>query len=221
MKQVEKKIIYLFKKHHITYDQSREIIRNVRNELGLKAKTKNKGAVQVLSIADTKLFIWEAYRHSDKKGVIIQTIYETGLRLSELVNLKIDHVNLEERKIFVKEGKGGKNRVIPITSELVRILSLFIGNQGKGFVFTGRSGRAISTRRVQQIINEVAAKCTWLNRKITPHVFRHSRATHLLEYGFNKDQVQAFLGHENAQTTEIYIKTANIDLMETYSKIFG
>ena len=151
---------------------------------------------------------------STKEGrrnrTILETLYSCGLRVSELCNLKISDLYLEEGFIKV-EGKGNKQRLIPISPRAIRELQLYfidrnqfsIKKDYEDYVFISKRGTNISRIMVFHIIKTLA-EAIGLKKTISPHTFRHSFATHLLEGGANLRAIQCMLGHESIGTTEIY-----------------
>lgn len=145
-----------------------------------------------------------------RNRAILETLYSCGLRVSELCNLKISDLYLAEGFIKV-EGKGSKQRLVPISPRAIKeIEHWFIDrNQGKiksgfeDYVFLARWGNNISRIMVFHMIKELAEKAG-IKKNISPHTFRHSFATHLLEGGANLRAIQSMLGHESIATTEIY-----------------
>lgn len=145
-----------------------------------------------------------------RNRAILETLYSCGLRVSELCNLKISDLYLAEGFIKV-EGKGSKQRLVPISPRAIKeIEHWFIDrNQGKiksgfeDYVFLARWGNNISRIMVFHMIKELAGKAG-IKKNISPHTFRHSFATHLLEGGANLRAIQSMLGHESIATTEIY-----------------
>lgn len=145
-----------------------------------------------------------------RNRAILETLYSCGLRVSELCNLKISNLYFEEGFIKV-EGKGSKQRLVPISPRAVKeIRNWFIDrNQSKvkqgfeDYLFLARWGNNLSRIMVFHLIKELAAKAG-IEKNISPHTFRHSFATHLLEGGANLRAIQCMLGHESIATTEIY-----------------
>lgn len=149
-------------------------------------------------------------REGQRNRAILETLYSCGLRVSELCNLKLSNLYLEEG--FVKvEGKGNKQRLVPISPRAIRELQLYfidrhtmdIERGYEDFVFISRKGKNISRIMVFHII-KVLSEAIGLTKSISPHTFRHSFATHLLEGGANLRAIQCMLGHESIGTTEIY-----------------
>lgn len=149
-------------------------------------------------------------REGQRNCAILETLYSCGLRVSELCNLKLSDLYLNEGFIRV-EGKGSKQRLVPISPRAITELKNYFISRGEGlikpdyedFVFISRFGKNISRIMVFHIIKELAAQIG-LKKEISPHTFRHSFATHLLEGGANLRAIQSMLGHESIGTTEIY-----------------
>ena len=146
-----------------------------------------------------------------RNRAIIETLYSCGLRVSELINLKLSNIFWEEEYIKV-EGKGNKQRLVPISKTAMKeIKSYFIDERNsldikKGnedFVFLNRRGAKLSRQMIFIMVNKFAADAGVV-KNISPHTFRHSFATHLLEGGANLRVIQELLGHESILTTEIY-----------------
>ncbi|QNL47809.1 site-specific tyrosine recombinase XerD [Olivibacter sp. SDN3] len=146
-----------------------------------------------------------------RNKAILELLYSCGLRVSELTNLKISNLFLDIEFIKVT-GKGNKERLIPIGKTAVKHLKIYLQHTRKVFpkkvgmedyVFLNRRGLPLSRVMVFIVIKDLAAKIG-LKKKISPHTFRHSFATHLIEGGADLRAVQDMLGHESISTTEIY-----------------
>ena len=149
-------------------------------------------------------------KEGQRNRAILETLYSCGLRVSELCNLKLSELYFDEGFIKV-EGKGSKQRLVPISPRAIKeikywLLDRNLGKIKKGFedyVFLARWGNSISRIMVFHLIKELAEKAG-ITKNISPHTFRHSFATHLLEGGDNLRAIQCMLGHESIATTEIY-----------------
>ena len=168
---------------------------------------------EVLAVEEIDMLIEQidlSSREGQRNRAILELLYSCGLRVSELCYLKLSDLYLQEG--FVKvEGKGGKQRLVPISSRAKKELQLYFIDRNqftiqKGYedyVFISKRGKNISRIMVFHIIKELSAQ-VGLKKIISPHTFRHSFATHLLEGGANLRAIQCMLGHENIGTTEIY-----------------
>ena len=167
-----------------------------------------------LSVEEIELLI-SALDLSKPEGMrnkaLLEVLYGCGLRVSELINLKLSNLFLDIEYIKVV-GKGNKERLIPIGSSAIKFLQHYIkevrvhskikpGNED--YVFINRLGTALSRVMVFMIIKDLASKAN-LQKNVSPHTFRHSFATHLIEGGADLRAVQEMLGHESITTTEIY-----------------
>lgn len=146
-----------------------------------------------------------------RNKAIIETLYSCGLRVSELVNLKFSEIYFEEGFLRVI-GKGNKERLVPVSSLVQKEIELYANgwrneiNIAKGhedFVFLNRRGKALTRVMIFTIVKNLS-QAIGLDKNISPHTFRHSFATHLIEGGANLRAIQEMLGHESITTTEIY-----------------
>jgi integrase/recombinase XerD len=180
----------------------------------LEAPRKARKLPEVLTLAEIDQLI-EAIDLSSLEGhrnkAILETLYSCGLRVSELVNLKLSDLFLKESFVRVI-GKGNKERLVPIGSVAVKQIVLYQHeircqvNPVKGFenyLFLNRRGRKLSRVMVFTIIQGLAQK-SGLEKHVSPHTFRHSFATHLIEGGADLRAIQEMLGHASITTTEIY-----------------
>ncbi len=138
-----------------------------------------------------------------KSRLIISMLYSSGLRVSELVNLKIEDLNLNENTGWVRKGKGSKDRLFSLSGALISELKDFLEKKGKDNKFVFSKEKPLSTRNIQKIIKGVRQRAG-IKKKVTPHTLRHSFATHLLENGTDIRTIQAILGHASLNTTQVY-----------------
>ncbi|MEO9511735.1 MAG: site-specific tyrosine recombinase XerD [Flavobacteriaceae bacterium] len=148
----------------------------------------------------------------ERNRSILETLYGCGLRVSELINLKLSDLYFEEDFIKVT-GKGDKQRFVPISSVNQKYINIYkdqvrqhciIQKEHEDFLFLNRRGKQLSRAMIFTIIKKLAEKIG-LDKNISPHTFRHSFATHLLENGADLRAIQQMLGHESITTTEIYM----------------
>lgn len=155
-------------------------------------------------------------QHGERNRSILETLYSCGLRVSELINLQLSNINFNENYIKIT-GKGNKQRLSPISGKALKYLSIYINEVrvhldikkgNSDFVFLNNRGAKLSRVMIFLIIKKLAEKIG-LNKKISPHTFRHSFATHLIEGGADLRAVQEMLGHSSITTTEIYTHLDN------------
>lgn len=146
-----------------------------------------------------------------RNRAILETLYSCGLRVSELVNLKFSDLYFDEGFVRVL-GKGSKQRLVPVSKQVEKEIGLYTKNirnhlhikpGNENFVFLNRRGSKLTREMIFLIIKDLA-KQIGLQKNISPHTFRHSFATHLIEGGANLRAIQEMLGHESITTTEIY-----------------
>jgi site-specific recombinase XerD len=144
-----------------------------------------------------------------KHKAILYTIYSCGLRISELLNLRISDIRSDDSYIFIKGAKGKKDRRTLLSENLLKLLrQYYLEFKPSYWLFEGQDGGKYSSTSVQKIYRE-AQKKSGANPWSTPHTLRHSFATHLLENGENLRNIQVLLGHESSKTTEIYTHVIN------------
>ena len=167
-----------------------------------------------------------SHPQGERNRTILETMYSCGLRVSEVITLKISDLFFDEGFIRVL-GKGNKERFVPIHSQAQKFIKSYINEiriheisqkNHEDTLFLNRRGKGLTRQLIFMMINDTATKIN-LKKKISPHTFRHSFATHLLKYGADLRAIQQMLGHESITTTEIYVHldTSYLrDVVETY-----
>lgn len=145
-----------------------------------------------------------------KHRALLTTIYSSGLRLSEVINLKIVDINSKNMQICIYQGKGKKDRIVMLSEKLLFLLrDYFTVYVPKVYLFEGLHGRQYSTRSVQQVLKQTLLK-SGISKNACVHTLRHSFATHLIENGTDIRFVQELLGHNSIKTTMIYTHLTDI-----------
>lgn len=158
-----------------------------------------------------------------RNKAILEVLYATGIRISELTNLEFNQIDLNDCTIRVL-GKGKKDRIVPLGNMAIHYLTLYIEEYRKfllktktsNYVFINKDGNKISRQGFFKILKQIA-KTSGIEKEISPHTLRHSFATHLLNNGADLRVIQELLGHENLVTTEIYSHLGNKKIEEDYS----
>jgi integrase/recombinase XerD len=176
-----------------------------KNIVNIKTPKIAKKLPVVLNKEEVKNLIGAA--KTKKSELLIKMLYASGLRVSELVNMKKGDLELAQKTGWVRKGKGAKDRMIILSENLVEEFQKYLPVITSEFVFVGRKG-PLSVRNVQKIISKTA-KRAGITKKVTPHTLRHSFATHLLEDGTDIRVIQELLGHSNLQTTQIYTQISS------------
>ena len=157
---------------------------------------------------------------------ILETLYGSGLRISELVGLDVDDVDLDEGSVLVRSGKGGKGRRVPLGRQARRALERYLtgiradlskrsGRSSKGALFLNARGDRLSRQGCWKILKGYAG-VAGLERRVSPHTLRHSFATHMLDAGADIRVVQELLGHASLSTTQVYTLVSDSQLREVY-----
>ncbi len=179
-----------------------KLLKQPRKVYHLPRPRKPKQLPKVLSQEEVKRLI--TYPENIKHRCILTIIYAAGLRISEVVNLKIGDLEFERKRILVKNAKGKKDRYTILADKLVASLKRYMElYEPKDWLFEGQYGGKYSVRSVQSIFTDAKLKSK-VSAYATVHTLRHSFATHLLEQGMNLRYIQELLGHESSRTTEIY-----------------
>jgi len=152
-----------------------------------------------------------------RNKLIIELFYVTGVRLSELINIKISDVNFISQSIKVL-GKRDKERIIPITSSVVDTLNNFFANNQKNtYLFTDLEGKKLYNKLVYRIVNKYIGKISSVNKK-SPHILRHTFATHMLNNGADINAIKELLGHANLSATQVYTHNTIEKLKTVYKQ---
>ena len=164
-------------------------------------------------------------KESERNLTIIEALYACGLRVSELITLQISDLYFDEGFISVS-GKGNKQRLIPIVEHTQQLIEDYISNSRAALniddkhsntLFLNRRGKGLTRAMIFTIVKRLVEKAN-LKKNVSPHTFRHSFATHLLENGADLRAIQQMLGHESITTTEIYLHLDRTHLAETVQK---
>lgn len=163
---------------------------------------------KVLSQEDIKLLIGGILNIKHK--AIISTIYSGGLRISELLNLKITDIDSKRMMIRIENSKGNKDREVMLSENLLILLREYYKSyKPKVYIFEGQSGGKYSTRSAEKVFKEALLRVK-INKPASLHTLRHSYATHLIEQGTDIRIVQELLGHKNIKTTQMYTHITDI-----------
>ena len=216
---VEKYIYWLIEKKNISSSFQRTIVASIDKFFSLVVesplairhlypKQLKQSLPDFLTPPEVKKLIDAT--HNIKHKCIVELLYAGGLRLSELLCLKITDIDSHNMIICINSGKGKKDRVVMLSEKLLTDLrSYFIEYHPTEFLFIGQSGGQYSDKSVQNIVKEAAIKAG-IKKHVTPHTLRHSFATHLLEKGTDIRYIQELLGHKSVHTTEIYTHITDV-----------
>ena len=154
-----------------------------------------------------------------RDALILKMLYSTGIRVTELANLKLKDINFGEHKILIL-GKGNKERYVYYGTKCQKLLDKYLSDgrtmyPASAYLFSNKHGNKLNERMIRMIVDECGRKAQ-LNVHVTPHVLRHTYATHMLNEGADLKSVGDLLGHENLSTTQIYTHVSNERLRKVY-----
>lgn len=206
--------------HKIVTTNQFKLIKNPKKDKKLPNFLQSDELDKIFSSIDTSTPLGLRNR------LIIELLYATGLRVSEITSLKLDEIDINNREIRVY-GKGGKERIVLFGDYAKKYLQEYLagprkellnGNQSK-YLLINHNGEELTSRGVEYIIDEIVKECA-LKHHISPHVLRHTFATDMLNNGADLKSVQELLGHSSLSTTQIYTHITNERLRSVYLKSF-
>lgn len=184
-----------------------EIVLEMPNRFySIERPRKVESLPKVISLEEVQSII--EHTNNIKHKCIVSLLYSAGLRRSELLNLKLEDIDSKRMVITVKHGKGNKDRITILSQSVLEDLRIYYkAFKPKVYLFEGIKGKQYSHTSVLKIIKNASKKAN-IKKNITPHMLRHSFATHLLENGTDLRYIQVLLGHSSSRTTEVYTQVA-------------
>jgi integrase/recombinase XerD len=202
--EVIARIARIVRRAGLDYDGWRYVSKMVRKECSLTSRRKPKRLPKVLNSEDFRRFYEVVDRADDvQHSLMLRLLFYTGVRVSELCGIEVAHVDLEQCKIFIEQGKGAKDRYVLFGKGFATALRTHIAaHPDNRWLFQTRRNTRYSTRRVQQIVSLYADKA---GVKATPHTFRHQAITYLTRHsGLADAELQLITGHSRRETLAIY-----------------
>lgn len=191
-------------------------IKNPKKDNGLPKLVKDKDIDKMFLIPDKRNPLGQ------RNLLIIRMLYATGVRVSELVNIKISDINISDRTILIF-GKGSKERIVIFGNNTSEILEYYLNNgrrildtRSSDYLFLNKDGNKLSDRYVRNIINDIIIKAS-VQMHVSPHMLRHTFATDMLNNGADLVSVKDLLGHESLNTTSIYTHVSDDKIREVYN----
>jgi len=188
----------------------------LKEKVKLPSIKRNKTLPDILTIEEIKKIIKNTANIKHK--LIIKLIYGTGLRVSEIVNLKKENVNIEEELIKIKLSKGKKDRFVKIPCSIKEELNNYMKLEIGEYLFESNRGGKLTKATIQAIIKNAGKKAR-IKKRVYPHLLRHSFATHLLEQGTDLRIIQKLLGHSSIKTTQIYTQISQASIRNIKSPL--
>ena len=230
LEEINNYILLLIRKYQISQSQQNQRINAIKfyyeKVLGrqkelydIERPKKSNRLPNVLSTEEIKLMIDTT--KNIKHKCIIGMLYSAGLRRSELANLKITSILSKQMLIKVENSKGNKDRYVSLSHFQLELLrQYYLKYKPSVWLFEGQNGSQFSGESILKIVKQAATRAG-ITRKVTPHMLRHSFATHHLEQGTDLRYIQEFLGHHSTKTTEIYTHVAKTDFSRFQNPLDG
>ncbi|MBU1446559.1 tyrosine-type recombinase/integrase, partial [Patescibacteria group bacterium] len=186
-------------------------------KIDVKLSKKHQKLPIILSRDEMKTILISTRNH--KHRLMIALAYGAGLRVSEVVSLKVQDINFAESNIHLKQAKGNKDRITILPAKLLSDIQKLVSfKERNDFVFESERGGKLNTRTLQKVFQN-ALKKAGIHKNATFHSLRHSFATHLLENGTDIRYVQALLGHANIRTTQLYTQITSLGIQSIQSPL--
>src|SRR2546425_12675400 len=147
----------LWRRHHLTYDQTRYVAKEVRRAMAIARPLTRQRVITRLSRAEEERLIAQAYRMPGGRGLLMKTLFQTGTRVSEFVHLQVPDVYVDEQMLLITQAKGGKQRYVPLLPELTHALRTYLRDRTAGPLFETTRHTPYAPRRIQQLVQETAA----------------------------------------------------------------
>ena len=210
------------KKENPDYNYLKELFRHIRRELGVEV---DKDTPKKLPYVPTEEEISKYYKavwqsKNMKYVVIIKTLLYTGVRVSELINIKLSDVDLDNCQIRINKGKGDKDRIVPFPSSFMEVLAVHVANAKKdklNYLFESSWKKPYSDRGIRKILQKYSDEAG-LERSISPHKLRHFLFTWMKKRGVDDALIQPYSGHETRKSLEVYSKLSLADCQGEYEE---
>jgi len=198
-------MVTLIRHHHLTYDQFRHVSQQARKKVGMDRVKKSRTLPQLLTQAELQKFFDACECGSMRDVVLLRVLFYTACRVSELTHIKLDQIDWGESKVFIEQGKGGKDRYVLFAQSFALVLRAYVEGLERGAVwlFESTHRRPITERRVRQIITQYAHKAG-ITKRVYPHLLRHQMLTYLTASKLTDAQIQLVSGHSSKKSLEIY-----------------
>ena len=222
VKEKAQQIIKLLKKESPDYNYLREIFRRIRKELNIVVNRKgNKSLPYVPTEEEISKYYDVVWKSRNMQHVImIKTLLYTGVRVTELINIKLDNIDFDRCQIRINQGKGQKDRIVPFPSGFREILAIHVENSIKKkqkYLFESSWKKNYTDRGIRKILATYTKKAG-IDRSISPHKLRHFLFTWMKKEGVDDALIQPYSGHESRQSLEIYSKLSLSEAQNIYEE---
>jgi integrase/recombinase XerD len=220
-KDIVKKISKILRDERPDYVYLRDLFKKIREEFSIVVTTQAKRLPYVPTEEELKQYyniVWQT--RNTKHMVLIKILLYTGIRVQELVNLKISDIDFDRSQIRINQGKGSKDRIVPFPHDFRETLMLFVNAElAKGAVYLFESNRKkpFTTRGIRKILADYATEAG-IQQSMSPHKLRHFLFTWLKKQGIDDALIQPYSGHETRASLEVYSKLSLTDAQEIYNE---
>lgn len=220
--QIVKKITKILRDERPDYIYLRDLFKKIRAALDIEVQMKKKSLPYVPTEEEIKNYydvVWKS--HEIKHMVIIKVLLYTGVRVQELVNIKLQDVDFDSCQIRINMGKGSKDRIVPFPVSFRETLMLYAKHEktsGAVYLFESNRKKAFTPRGVRKILANYAKKAK-MEKSLSPHKLRHFLFTWLKKQGIDDALIQPYSGHDTRQSLEIYSKLSLADSQKIYNEI--
>lgn len=195
----------------------------------IETSRKNRKIGPVLTIGEMQKLMAQpnmSLRPHIRNRAIMEVMYATGIRIDELVNLEVYHADLKEKVLYIRKGKGRKQRVVPLGKNAVAYLKEYLEeirhwwarrNKKEKTLFINHHGKPLNSDSVRGFLRKYRIAAN-IKKSVSPHTFRRTCATHLLQQGADLPYIKELLGHSRISTTQLYTKVAPVDIKKTHDK---
>ncbi|MBY0462566.1 MAG: tyrosine-type recombinase/integrase [Alphaproteobacteria bacterium] len=222
--KIAKQLIKYLRPQRPDYNYLRDLFRHLRKELDISVTTTPKKLPLVPTEEEIKKYYEAVWQEKNTQHmVMIKTLLYTGIRVSELIRVKISDIDLERCQIRINKGKGGKDRIVPFPISFREILSMYITQiQEKKAVYFFESSwkKAYSDRGIRKILMKYT-QAAGIESSVSPHKLRHFLLTWLKKQGIDDALIQPYSGHESRQSLEIYSRLSIQEAQKEYNENIG
>ena len=223
-KEKAKQIIKLLRHESPDYAYLREVFRHVRQELDVKVVKKAHHLPYVPTEEEIKKYYDAVWKSRNMKNMmIVKTLLYTGVRVSELIHIKLNDIDFDRCQIRINQGKGDKDRIVPFPLSFKEVLAMYAHSaelRGDVCLFESSWKKPYTDRGIRKILMQYT-KDAGIEHSISPHKLRHFLFTWLKKQGIEDALIQPYSGHESRQSLEVYSKLAIGDAQEKYDDVMG
>lgn len=221
-KEVVSKVVKILRNERPDYIYLRDLFKKIREEFAIEVETQTKRLPYVPTEEEIKRYyevVWQS--RETKHMILIKILLYTGVRVNELVNIKLQDIDYDSCQIRINLGKGSKDRIVPFPLGFRETLMLYAKNEetsGAIYLFESNRKKAFTTRGIRKILANYAKKAN-IAQSLSPHKLRHFLFTWLKKQGVDDALIQPYSGHETRQSLEIYSKLSLNDSQGAYNEI--